>query len=63
MSIGLFEIAILLFIVFVLLGPKRIQNLLSALGRGVKDFTTEFGKNEDHKELPRGDSKDKPRKK
>lgn len=42
MGVGLFEVAILLFIVFLLLGSKRITNLMRALGRGVRDFKTEF---------------------
>ena len=42
MGVGLFEVAILLFFVFLLLGSKRITNLMRALGRGVRDFKTEF---------------------
>lgn len=42
MGVGLFEVAILLFIVFLFLGSKRITNLMRALGRGVRDFKTEF---------------------
>jgi sec-independent protein translocase protein TatA len=52
MTFGIFELAVLVFIVFLLLGPKRIQNLLAALGRGVRDFTTEFGGDKEQKELP-----------
>ena len=51
MSFGLFELAILLFIVFLILGPKRITNLLQALGRGLRDFTTEFNRDKSNKEL------------
>ncbi len=36
------EVAILLFFVFLLLGSKRITKLMRALGRGVRDFKTEF---------------------
>jgi len=54
-TFGLLEFGILLFIVFLFLGPRRIQNLLAALGRGVRDFTTEFGKDKEHKELPEKD--------
>ena len=63
MTFGLFEFAILLFIVFLFLGPKRIQNLLAALGRGVRDFTTEFNKDEKHKELPEEKPENESRKK
>ena len=51
MSFGLFELAILLFIVFLILGPKRITNLLQALCRGLRDFTTEFNRAKNNKEL------------
>lgn len=51
---GLFELSILLFVVFLVLGPKRITNLFRALGRGVKDFKTEFG-DKRSKELPEKD--------
>jgi len=60
---GIFEFAILLFIVFLFLGPRRIQNLLAALGRGVRDFTTEFGRDEDRKELPEEKPQDETRNK
>ena len=46
MSFGLLELGILLFVVFLILGPKRIQNLIGAVGRGVQDFTTEFTRDE-----------------
>ncbi len=41
--LGLPELAILLFVVFLLLGPKRIVSIFQSLGRGVQDFTNEFG--------------------
>ena len=57
MTFGLLELGILLFIVFLVLGPKRIQGLLAAMGRGVRDFTSELGRDKEHKELPEKDSK------
>ncbi|MCA3748784.1 MAG: twin-arginine translocase TatA/TatE family subunit [Rubrobacter sp.] len=60
MSFGFLELFILLFIVFLILGPKRIPGLLRALGRGVKDFTAEFSR-ERGKELPGEDREDGPR--
>ncbi|BBL78465.1 hypothetical protein RxyAA322_03190 [Rubrobacter xylanophilus] len=51
MSFGFLELFVLLFLVFLVLGPKRIPALLKALGRGVRDFTAEFSK-EREKELP-----------
>lgn len=56
---GLMEIGIVLFLVFLIFGPKRLTNLFSALGRGVKDFTTEFGKDKEEKNLGGGDDEDK----
>ncbi|CAN5609218.1 hypothetical protein BH24ACT20_BH24ACT20_12000 [soil metagenome] len=62
---GPFELLILLFVVFLVLGPKRITALFRSLGRGVKDFTDELGssktKEADRKELP--EEKDEKRKK
>jgi sec-independent protein translocase protein TatA len=52
MTVGLLELSILLFVVFVALGPKRITNLFRALGRGVRDFTEEFGRERRDRELP-----------
>ena len=65
MSFGLLEIGILLFVIFVILGPKRITAVFKALGRGVRDFTGEFGKDkkDDDKMLGGGDDdKDDPQK-
>ncbi len=58
MTFGLFEIAILLFIVFLVLGPKRITNLLQALGRGIRDFKLEFGEKDKNSELPEEKDRD-----
>lgn len=55
MTFGLLELGILLFIVFLVLGPKRIQGLLAAMGRGVRDFTNELGRDKKQKELPEED--------
>lgn len=54
---GLLELSILLFIVFLVLGPKRITNLFRALGRGVQDFKNEFGRDK-QAELPEEDPED-----
>ena len=50
MSVGLLEI-LLLFIVFLLLGPRRIADLLRSLGRGVHDFVEALGRDKKN-ELP-----------
>ena len=43
MTLGLFEI-LLVFLVFLVLGPKRITNLLRSLGRGAHDFVETLGR-------------------
>lgn len=63
--IGAPEIIILLFVVFLLLGPKRIVNIFQSLGRGVQDFTNEFGTDKKDKmiggeEDPEDDSSKRP---
>jgi Sec-independent protein translocase protein TatA len=61
MSLGILEI-LLVFIVFTILGPKRIANLLRSLGRGVHDFVDALGrdkKNELSEE--ERDGEDRPR--
>jgi sec-independent protein translocase protein TatA len=50
MSVGLFEI-LLLFLVFLILGPGRIADLLRSLGRGVHDFVETLGRDK-KEELP-----------
>lgn len=43
MSIGPFEILLVLAFVALIIGPRRVTNMAKALGRGVQDFVTEFG--------------------
>ena len=50
MSLGLLEI-LLVFMVFMILGPKRIVDLLRSLGRGVHDFVDALGRDKKN-ELP-----------
>lgn len=64
MGFGPLELMILLFIVFLFLGPKRIAGLLKASGRGLYDFTESLGrdkKDKEDKELPKKDSEEKKR--
>jgi sec-independent protein translocase protein TatA len=56
MSVGLFEI-LLVFVVFLALGPRRIANLVRSLGRGVHDFVETLGRDK-RKELPEEDRDD-----
>ena len=55
MSVGLIEILVLL-VVFVALGPRRIANLFRSMGRGVHDFVDALGRDEEDeaKTLERG---------
>ena len=61
MSLGLIEL-LLVFLVFMVLGPKRIADLLRSLGRGVHDFVDALGRDKKD-ELPEEDrdGEDKPR--
>ena len=59
MSVGLLEI-LLLFVVFVALGPRRIANLFRSMGRGVHDFVDALGRDEEDetKPLARGEARE-----
>lgn len=50
MSLGIVEI-LLVFLVFLVLGPRRIVDLLRSLGRGVHDFVDALGRDKKN-ELP-----------
>ena len=50
MSVGLIEI-LLVFLVFLILGPRRIADLLRSLGRGARDFVDALGRDK-KTELP-----------
>jgi Sec-independent protein translocase protein TatA len=43
MTVGVLEVLFVLFVVLLILGPRRIVDLGRALGRGVRDFKLEFG--------------------
>ena len=61
MSLGIIEI-LLVFLVFLILGPRRIVDLLRSLGRGVHDFVEALGRDKKN-ELPEEehDTEHKPR--
>ena len=61
MSLGIIEI-LLVFLVFLILGPRRIVDLLRSLGRGVHDFVDALGRDKKN-ELPEEehDTEHKPR--
>jgi sec-independent protein translocase protein TatA len=51
-NIGPLEIIVLLVIVLVIFGPKRLPELGKGLGKGMREFKDSVtGKDDDHKEL------------
>jgi len=58
MPAGVLEI-LLIFIVFVALGPRRIVNIFRSLGTGVNDFIETLGRGKDKRELPEEDDEKK----
>ena len=42
MTVGALEILLVLFLVLLIIGPRRVANLGRSLGRGVRDFKLEF---------------------
>lgn len=61
MTVGALEILLVLFVVLLIIGPRRIADLGRSLGRGVRDFKLEFGRKENDREL--GNSPDAEREK
>ena len=56
MPVGPLEL-ILVFMVFLILGPRRIVNLFRSLGTGVHDFMETLGRDKEKGELPEEDEK------
>jgi sec-independent protein translocase protein TatA len=54
MPAGLIEI-LLIFIVFLVLGPRRIADLFRSLGTGIHDFIETLGTGKDKEELSEKD--------
>jgi sec-independent protein translocase protein TatA len=54
MPAGLLEI-LLIFMVFLVLGPRRIANLFRSLATGIHDFIETLGTDKDKEELPEKD--------
>ena len=53
MPVGPVEI-LLIFLVFLILGPRRIANLFRSLGTGINDFVETLGRDK-KRELPEDD--------
>ena len=51
MTVGPLEILLVLFVVLLIIGPRRIADLGRSLGRGVRDFKLEFDRDKKDKEL------------
>jgi sec-independent protein translocase protein TatA len=51
MVVGVLEVLLVLLVVLLVIGPRRIADLGRSLGRGVRDFKLEFGRKEKDREL------------
>lgn len=60
MSLGLLEI-LLVVMVFLVLGPRRIADLFRSIGRGAHDFVDNLGRDKDQKQLEDPEDEDQPR--
>jgi sec-independent protein translocase protein TatA len=58
MPVGPLEI-LLVFLVFLVLGPRRIVNFFRSLGTGIHDFVETLGRDKDKQELPEEDEQEK----
>ena len=57
MGIGPLEIGIVLLIVLVIFGPKRLPELGKSLGSGMKSFKDSVSGDDDDKKITTGDTK------
>lgn len=60
MAFGVLELFLVLFIVLLMVGPRRISNLGRSLGRGVRDFRLEFDRDKKKEELPEDVREEEP---
>jgi sec-independent protein translocase protein TatA len=51
MTVGALEILLVLLVMLLIIGPRRIADLGRSLGRGARDFKVEFGRKENDREL------------
>ena len=61
MPVGPLEI-LLIFMVFLILGPRRIANLFRSLGTGINDLVETLGRDKDKQELLEEDRDDEQEK-
>jgi Sec-independent protein translocase protein TatA len=61
MPVGPLEI-LLILLVFLVLGPRRIVNLFRSLGTGISDFVETLGRDKEKTELPEEGRNDEPEK-
>ncbi len=59
MSLGLIEI-LLVVMVFLVLGPRRIADLFRSIGRGAHDFVENLGGDKEQKQLEDPEDEDPP---
>lgn len=60
-GIGPMELIIILLIVILLFGGRKIPEIAKGLGKGIRDFKSSLSGQEEDKSLPKGDAKsDKP---
>lgn len=61
MSLGLLEI-LLVVMVFLVLGPRRIADLFRSIGRGAHEFVDNLGRDKEQKQLEDPEDEDQARK-
>jgi Sec-independent protein translocase protein TatA len=59
MTFGLLEILVIV-LVFLVLGPRRITDIFRSIGRGAHDFVENLGRDKDQKEIERADEEGPP---
>ena len=60
-SIGLPELLIVLFVILLILGPKRLPGLGRSLGSGMREFKDSITKKDKDPELETGSSEAEPK--
>ncbi len=60
MTLGLIEI-LLVVLVFLIMGPRRIADLFRSVGRGAHDFVDNLGRDKGRKQIEEPEEKDSRR--